>query len=174
MGTAISAEMLARRRALGHDRFDEVWEGVYRMNPGPPFAHARVDSELVVALHPRARRAGLASVTTFNVGEPTNYRVPDQGYVRDPQDGLYLPTADVVVEVLSPGDDSYLKFGFYADHGISEIIIADPATASIEIYQLGAHAHADADRYHRTDRSELLGVTAAELTAEIDWPKPSV
>lgn len=177
MGTTIPEDLLARRRALGQDRYDEVWEGEYRMNPGPAVAHARVDSELVGVLRPRARKAGLTAVTTFNVGDPKNYRVPDQGYVRDPSDRLYVSTADVIVEVLSPGDDTYAKFGFYADHGIAEIIVADPATSTVEIYALGTDADTDTGtgtdrRYRRTDRCDLLDVTAAELQAEIDWPHP--
>jgi Uma2 family endonuclease len=47
---------------------------------------------------------------------------------------VYLATAEIVVEILSPGDDTYAKFGFYAAHGVREIIVAGPGTAHIEIH----------------------------------------
>jgi Uma2 family endonuclease len=72
----------------------------------------------------------------------------------------------VVVEVLSPGDDTWAKFGFYAAHGVREIITADPDSQEIRIHAL------DADRrgYSRTEASAVLGVTAENLIAEIAWP----
>lgn len=169
MGTR-SEEFLARRRALGQDRFDEVWEGEYRMVPAPRFAHARVDSELQAVLRPLARAAGLVQATTFNLGERRDYRVPDQGYVRDGGWGLYVPTAALVVEILSPDDDTYLKFPFYAAHDVLEILVADPDTRRIEIHVLDD----DGKSYARTDASRLLGVTAQELVAAVDWPPPPV
>jgi len=164
MGTAHLDAAIAQRRALGHDRFDEVWEGEYRMVPAPALGQAHVDAELLVVLRPSARRAGLTPLTAFNLGDRGDYRVPDQGYTRGTPSGLYLPTAEVVVEVLSPGDDTYRKFPFYARHDVREIIVADPDTARIEI-----HTRHDRD-YTRTDTSAALGVTAAELVAAIDWP----
>ena len=47
--------IIGQRRALGHDRFDEIWEGEYRVVPGPAFRHARVDADLQAALRPLAR-----------------------------------------------------------------------------------------------------------------------
>lgn len=35
--------LLERRRRWGADRFDEVWEGVYRIMPAPGAAHRRID-----------------------------------------------------------------------------------------------------------------------------------
>lgn len=35
-------ELLERRRQLGQDVLDEVWEGVYVMNPAPSEGHADV------------------------------------------------------------------------------------------------------------------------------------
>ena len=31
--------LLERRRQLGQDRYDEVWDGVYVMNPAPSYEH---------------------------------------------------------------------------------------------------------------------------------------
>jgi len=165
LGTDLDA-VLAQRRALGHDRFDEVWEGAYRMVPGPALRHALVDAEVLAALRPRARAAGLTSLTAFNLGEPADYRVPDQGYARGTPAGLYLPTAEVVVEVLSPGDDTYRTFPFFARHGVGKIVVVDPDGRRVEIHTLDAGEQ----RYRRTDASPVLGVTARDLFTAIDWP----
>ncbi|MDQ3680552.1 MAG: Uma2 family endonuclease [Actinomycetota bacterium] len=37
-------------------------------------------------------------------------------------------------EIISPDDETYEKFGFYADHGVEEIIVADPAARSVTIW----------------------------------------
>ena len=166
MGAAELDAIIGQRHALGHDRFDEVWEGEYRVVPGPAFRHARVDSDLQAALRPLARAVGLTCAAQFNLGAPHDYRVPDQGYVRGTPRGTHIPTAEIVVEVLSPGDRTYDKFGFFAAHQVREIVIADPETATVEIHLLGDHGL----DYTRTDVSAVLGVDAAALAAAIDWP----
>jgi Uma2 family endonuclease len=70
----------------------------------------------------------------------------------------------MAVEVVSPDDESWLKFDHYAVHGVDEVLIADPADRSIAIFCLMDGA------YERTDRSALLDLTAAALVATIDWP----
>jgi Uma2 family endonuclease len=69
-----------------------------------------------------------------------------------------------VVEVASPGDDSWRKFDFYAAHGVDEVLIADPQTSTLHWFDLVG------DRYQPTHRSDLLGVDVAEVHAAIDWP----
>lgn len=91
---------------------------------------------------------------------------PTRGYVRGNPCGTHIPTAEIVAEVLSPGDRTYDKFGFFAAHQVREIVIADPETATVEIHQLGDHGL----DYTRTDVSAVLGVDAAALAAAIDWP----
>ena len=39
--------LIAERRRLGHDRFDEMWEGVLHMVPSPGFGHQDLESWLV-------------------------------------------------------------------------------------------------------------------------------
>jgi hypothetical protein len=157
--------LIDRRRALGHDRFDEVWAGEYRMIPGPRFEHGYVDHQLALVLEPYVRAAGLSAGITVSLGSPDDYRVPDRAYFQAPPTGPHLPTAEIVVEVLAAGDQATAKFGFYAGHGVREIIVADPIDGTVQI-----HAAPDAGGYTRTDRSELLGVTATELVDAVDWP----
>lgn len=99
-----------------------------------------------------------------NLGHENDYRVPDGGLHRGRPIGVFLPTAAVVVEVVSSGDETYDKFGFYAEHGVDELIVADPQQRTIGIWQLRAGAYVEAGR------SDLLDVSADGLTREIDWP----
>ncbi len=157
-------DWLARRRALGQDRFDEVWEGEYHVSPGPSGRHAQVDDLLGRVLGPLADRAGLKGATACNIGVPTDFRVPDRAYFRDGGLDIWNPTAAIVVEVLSPGDESRAKLGFYVDHGVEEVLIVDPDQRSVEWLAGGQHG------FEPADGSALLGTTAVELAAAIDWP----
>src|SRR5674536_348185 len=74
---------LGRRRELGQDRYDEVWEGDHHVVPGPSAEDAFVDSQQARLLWPRAEQAGLSVTTAFNLGEPDDYRVPDGGVHRN-------------------------------------------------------------------------------------------
>ena len=121
------AELIQRRRRLGQDLFDEVWEGVLHMNPAPRGAHGAVETQLTMALGPLARSAGLVLTGQFNVGDSEqDYRVPDGGLHRDFADRVFYPTAALVIEIVAPGDESWGKLDFYAGHGIDEMLIVDP------------------------------------------------
>lgn len=39
--------MLERRRQLDQDLLDEMWEGVYVMNPGPSSGHADIQAQVL-------------------------------------------------------------------------------------------------------------------------------
>lgn len=161
----VVTEWLERRRALGQDRFDEVWEGEYHV---PPMAHARhgdVGMQLAELLNPRARRVRLHPVGAVNIGlSRHDFRVPDLVYIRGRELAVYLPSAAVVVEVVSPGDESYVKFGFYFARGIDEVLIVDPQRKAVEWYGRGAEG------FERGGRSKLLDLDEATLHGEIDWP----
>ena len=165
--TAIEDWLVLRQR-LGQDRYDEVWEGSYHVVPGPAMDHAAVDAGLMAVLARRARGAGLLATTAFNLGSAKDYRVPDGGLHREPSSAVYVDTAAAVVEILSPHDETFAKFSFYAAHGVEEIIVADPAAHTIRIW--GRTQAGEEPGYQETGRSDLLDVTAATLTGAIDWP----
>jgi Uma2 family endonuclease len=75
-----------------------------------------------------------------------------------------VPTAALVVEIVSPGDETWRKLDFYAAHGVDELVIADPDTRRLT--WLGRTA----DGYVEVERSALLGIDVAEVTAKIAWP----
>lgn len=158
--------LIARRHDLGQDLYDEVWEGTYYVTPGPGPAHGIVQLQLAVLLAPLAAAAGLVGGGPFNLGEPGDYRVPDQGYHRDVPRETFVPTAAVVIEVAAPDDQTYEKFGFYAAHGVDEVIVADPDARTVRCWR----RRSEPAGYDETATSSVLDVDAAALGAEIRWP----
>ena len=158
--------LLERRHRLGQDLLDEVWEGVYHMNPAPHSRHSQVQQQLAELLGPLARDAGLAPrLGIFNLGQADDYRVPDGGLLRPGRDAVYVPTAALVVEIVSPGDDTWEKLEFYAAHRVDELLIVDPEKRRVDWLGLTS-----AGEYARVERSKLIDLGPAGLADEIDWP----
>jgi len=157
--------LLERRRRWGADTHDEVWEGVLHMSPGPHGRHAMIAQQLAVLLDAPARDAGLTPmISAFNLGGREDYRVPDGGLLRPGPGALWNPTAALVIEIVSPGDETWDKLGFYAAHHVDELLIVDPLERSV---QWLARQHGE---YTRIERSDLIDLTPAELAGRIDWP----
>ena len=115
-----------------------------------------------------ARQRQLERATAFNLGEPDDYRVPDGGLHRARPGGVFVPTAAAVIEVLSPGDETFAKFASYAAHGVEEVFVADPAQRTVRVWRRAAGAVTPG--YEESDRNDLLGVTAAWLTGAVERP----
>ncbi|HEV3093096.1 MAG TPA: Uma2 family endonuclease [Solirubrobacteraceae bacterium] len=156
--------LLERRRQWGADTHDEVWEGVLHMAPAPHDRHADAQAQIIVLLDGPARRAQLRPRGELNIGARENFRVPDAALLRPGSGGVYLPTAALVVEVVSPGDETWQKLPFYAAHSVDELLIVDPDTR--EVHWLGL---SDGD-YHPVEQSALIDLGPARLAEQIDWP----
>jgi Uma2 family endonuclease len=157
--------LIDRRRRLGQDLFDEVWKGVLHMNPAPAGWHARVDQQLAELLGALARRAGLTATGPFNLGQgEKDYRVPDRGLHRDWSDRVWYSTAALVVEIVSPGDESYQKLEFYATRRVDEVVIIDREKRMVQ------WLHLSGEEYEPVERSRLIELGRAELEQQIDWP----
>jgi Uma2 family endonuclease len=152
--------LIASRRARGLDLYDEVWKGDYHMNPAPHARHGDLDFQLPQILGPLARSKGLFGKGIFNLGTSTNYRVPDVGFTATRVSESFVPTAALVIEIVSPGDESFDKLPHYAEFGVEEVIIIDPDTRSVRIFR----------GTDEVDTSTVLGFTAAWLTEQLDWP----
>lgn len=157
------ASLIAERQRLGLDRRDEIWEGDYHMVPVGSFEHANTGSELNALLARAAKQRGLVPCLEFNLGEPGDFRVPDLGVHRGNPSGVWIPTAALVVEVLSPGDESYEKFGFYFRRIVEEILIADPERHEVQWYARGA------DGFIPVDGSAVLDLTGTEVSVALGW-----
>jgi Uma2 family endonuclease len=163
--TAGLEELLERRRRSGLDRLDEVWEGVLHMVPAPSGRHAVVEWQLARLLGPLAEQAGLYACGQFNLGEGEhNFRVPDGGLHRTVPTGTWHATAALVLEIVSPGDESWEKLPFYAGHAVEEALIIDPAKRTCD--WLGLRGR----EYRPIDRSGVIELGARELAERIDWP----
>jgi Uma2 family endonuclease len=161
----ISAAEIERRRRLGIDGRDEVWAGVYRMIPPPNLAHQRVGEQLSTLLAAPARAAGLrALIREFGIGTPDDFRVPDGGLLYGELDGVWLPTAALVLEILSPRDQTWQKLAFYAARGVNEVLIVDPRRRTVQWLTLGEGG------YEPVERSGLIEMGATALAGLIDWP----
>jgi len=158
---------LDRRRALGQDLFDEMWDGVYHVAPMAHSWHGYLGRVLAVVLEPYASAAGLVGTDPFNLGDPDDYRVPDRAFHRGIPSAVWVPTAAIVVEVISPDDETWAKFDFYARHGVDEICTADPMLGQLRWFVLAG------DEYAEADGSPLLDVTVADLDGQIEWPGPA-
>jgi Uma2 family endonuclease len=159
-------KMLARRRRLGLDACDEMWEGVLHVNPSPHGRHHLVLHQLAVLLDAPARSAGLQpAMGDFNIGEEDSYRVPDGGLHRPGPDEMFYPTAALVVEVVSPGDETWKKLPFYASHGVDEVLIVDPLERAVHWLALRG------EEYEPAERSGLIDHTPEQLADEIAWPE---
>ena len=129
------------RQRLGHDKRDEVWEGVLHMVPSPGTSHQRLARQLFLALIRIAERRGLEVLYETSVFDPpegvNNYRIPDLVVV-DPacvtERGIEGSTI-LAVEILSPGDESRDKLPFYARVGVLEVWLVDPKKHTVELFQ---------------------------------------
>jgi Uma2 family endonuclease len=157
-------DLIAQRKALGQDLYDEVWEGEYHVAAAPNDAHGDLQVQLIAILLPRAKQAGLLVRGPSNIGGPQDFRVPDVVFLRSGKGVTWHPGAAVVVEVVSPGDETRRKFGHYFRTGVEEYLIVDPALHSVEWYTRGA------DAFEPADGSTILGISTAQLDEAIDWP----
>ena len=159
--------LVEERRRLGIDSKDERWEGEWHFVNPPKSWHPRLNADMLVVLAPLARLAGLEpsgdSMGIFADLE-TDWRVPDQVYAQPEQiveEGV--TGAELVVELRSPGDESYAKLPFYAARGVTEAMIVH-RDRRFELYRL------DDDKTYRPvedGRCSVLGVTFTT----VDGPK---
>jgi Uma2 family endonuclease len=158
--------LLERRRQLGQDRYDEVWDGIYVMNPAPSYEYQRLAQQLAVLLDPLAREAGLEAVAAgVNLGDENSYRIPDASLHRRGSGGTYVSSAALVVEIRSPGDDADQKIPFYAERGVDEVLIVDPRKRQVE--SLGLRPDGG---YEPISRSRLIEAGPDGVADRLDWP----
>ncbi len=132
--------LLDERRAKGLDKSDEMWEGELHMVPPPSDEHQAVASELFLTLAPLAKRRGLLArydpTGVFRPGVENDYRIPDQTYAHpDVRSERGIEgAASLVVEILSPYDETYRKLDWYAEVGVGEVLVIEPETRRVELF----------------------------------------
>ena len=158
--------MIEQRRALGQDGSDEVWEGVYYVVPHAHVHHGLLQVRLGRILDDVTSPHGFTVSAEFNLGKPNDYRVPDLGVHRGVPGELYVPTAAMIVEILSPNDKTIEKFDFYGRHDVEEILVADLADRSIRLWRYASSVSS----YRPAEDSVILGMPRSELADRISWP----
>jgi Uma2 family endonuclease len=174
----ISSQELKRRRRMGLDGRDEMWEGVLHMAPAPTLEHQRIQDRLLLFLVPllESRRAGVL-VSGINVfsqqGAEEDYRIPDLTYVAAGRESLLAPDGvrgggpDAVLEIRSPGDETYEKLAFFARLGVRDVVVVDRDTKKPEVFRLtGAEYLAVAPDREGRITSECLGVRMRALAPQ--------
>jgi Uma2 family endonuclease len=157
-------QLIEHRRRLGLDHRDEVWGGVLHMNPPPSYRHERLSSRLHRLLGPYADAAGLEMVGTVGIGAKDNNRIPDLTLQRPPDaEPQWQQTAALAIEIVSPKDESYEKFAFYAAHHVDEVLIVDPQERSVNWMGLAG------GEYRPIDHSAVIDLGPDDLAGQIDW-----
>ena len=152
----VPQELLEERRRLGHDRRDEVWEGVLHMVPPPHGAHGRLNDDLGVffKLHweleglgktypeTGVKRPGTPPHPDLGEGIPSDYRTPDRSFLLPERyerflGGWIVGGPDVALEIVSPGDESRHKLPFFHAVGVREVILVDRQSREVEVFSAG-------------------------------------
>lgn len=77
-----------------------------------------------------------------------------------------MPTAALVVEFLSPNDETRQKLDFYAARAVDEIMIVDAQERSVTLLVRDEAGGG----YLEAEVSALLGRSTEALTGQITWP----
>jgi len=142
---------IEERKSSEAAQWDEMWNGVLHLPPMPIGMHQDFVGDLRDYLKRNwARSRGCLVRADANLTTPEdeatwtlNYRVPDLVLVdaarRHIDKNTYLAGAPlVVVEIASPGDETYDKFPFYAGLGVPEIWVIHRDSRTPEIHVLGS------------------------------------
>ena len=142
----VARKFLQQRRESGHDRWDEVWDGVYNLMPNPNVEHQSIATRFTMPLGPVVMWPELGRVFQgVNVSDQSedwtrNYRCPDVAVylTENPASlrGAYMQGGpDFAVEIISPDDRTREKFAFYHRVGVREFLLIDRDPWSLELYQ---------------------------------------
>jgi Uma2 family endonuclease len=171
----VSARELERRRRMGLDSRDEMWEGVLHMAPAPSDEHQRILDELIVFLVPLVKRQRKGTMRSgINVFDEKaaseDYRIPDLTFVAAGRESLLAADGvrgggpDAVLEIRSPADETYEKLPFFARLGVREVLVVDRDTKKPEVFRLaGSHYLAVAQDREGCVTSECLGVRLRQV-----------
>jgi len=131
----VPQHILDERARTGIDRWDEMWEGVLHIPPVPNREHQDLTAALLIWLRSYwaasgERRAHLEVNVASPGGWPNDYRIPDLVLIMadrfDIDHNEYFEGAPtVVVEIRSPGDETFEKMPFYAKLDVPECWVID-------------------------------------------------
>lgn len=143
----VAARVLAEREAGGASTPDEVWDGVTVIMPDADIEHDDIAGFFyrtfwsVFGGNPANRVHFRVNLSDRVAGWRKNYRIPDTMVFLDGNPVRsyrthYVGGPDIALEVVSPGDRSRDKLGFYASVSTREVIVVDRDPWRLELYQL--------------------------------------
>jgi len=143
----LEQRLQAERRALGADRYDEVWEGTYLMAPMPNDEHQQLVNRFAAIFQDIIDWPGLGHVRPgINVsdridGWQDNYRVPDVAVFLNGGHAVnhgvfWYGGPDFAVEVVSPDDRTLEKLAFYEIVRVREILLVHRQPWRLELLGL--------------------------------------
>jgi Uma2 family endonuclease len=142
----VPEHMLIERKRTGADRWDEMWEGVLHMTAAPNKRHTRLQVQMHNWLaaewaRPRGNQVDLLVNVASVGGWPHDYRIPDIVLLTADRfsidhDDYYEGAPTVVIEIRSPGDETWEKMSFYSNLGVPEVWVVDRDTKMPQVFQL--------------------------------------
>jgi Uma2 family endonuclease len=142
----IPPHIIQWRKRTGADQWDEMWEGVLHMAPVPTRTHQDLEGALyswllTVWATPRGHRVYPPINLAPPGGWPSDYRIPDLVLLTPDRfhidhDEYFEGAPAAVVEIRSPGDESFEKLPFYAKLGVPEVWIIDRDTKVPQLHEL--------------------------------------
>lgn len=148
--TQMPKHWIEERKNSEAAQWDEMWNGVLHMPPMPNRLHQRFAKSLMNYLDRFwAKLTGGTVDQEVNLTTPEdedawtlNFRIPDLVLLDPPRFHIdkneYMAGAPlVVVEIASPGDETYDKFPFYAGLGVPEVWVIHRDTRTPELHLLG-------------------------------------
>ena len=130
----VEARVRAERKSSDAARWDEVWNGVLVMPPMPNNEHQRIVIRLASIFSNLIDwDAGDCCLPGANVSDRDadwsfNYRVPDVLVVKAGGRAVdrgthWIGGPDLIVEVISPEEEPYVKLDFYSSIGVREVLV---------------------------------------------------
>ena len=155
----------------------ELIAGVLYMTPPPGYLHSNATSRLMRLLIEYQTKTGdkgsIHYPRTGIVKGPNSWLEPDLFYVaadtdacRDPNYPQYASTADLVIEVISPGTAIYdrnTKADTYAALGVKELWLVDEAAGIIELRTLEGNKYAPSVVFERDDYLKSVVLPGFEM-----------
>ncbi len=155
----------------------ELIAGVLYMSPPPEYTHDNVVGRLTLLLAAEILRLGIkgrllgprAAIWTSD----RTYLEPDLFYVSKETEAQQLDparrtTADLVIEVISPGSAMYdrnTKADTYAALGVKELWLVDETGESVELRSLAGDRYREGQVFAKGDR--LRSLVIPELSIEV-------
>ena len=183
----LKSALIRRRRRLGLDRFDEVWDGVYVMSPLADDEHQDIGTSLASCFVVAVGSMGLGKVRAgSNVsdrveGWKKNYRCPDVAvYMNGTTAHLHcthwVGGPDFAVEGVSRYDRTRQKFNFYAQIGTRELLVVDRYPWALELYRLNEARAFDLVGRSTVERPDALasGVLPLSFRLELGEERPRI